>query len=222
MTLFRGILFMGDVAIIKKPNLILDYLISILEKQVNQSIDFYEPEDCKKIYVHKSLPKMIFIDIDKDRFEELYELVTFCLQRDVIVVVWTTSSLGCHRLAKLFKLGLNGYFCPEMEKDEITFAIRRIINRKNYIHPYLSSVLLQEYLRVTNVEKQRPTKLLTRREWEVLELIAQGKTTKHISEQLYISTKTVTNHTASILRKLRVKDRTNAALLAIKNRWVIL
>jgi len=109
-----------------------------------------------------------------------------------------------------------------MEKDEITFAIRRIINRKNYIHPYLSSVLLQEYLRVTNVEKQRPTKLLTRREWEVLELIAQGKTTKHISEQLYISTKTVTNHTASILRKLRVKDRTNAALLAIKNRWVIL
>jgi len=69
MTLFRGILFMGDVAIIKKPNLILDYLISILEKQVTQSIDFYEPEDCKKIYVHKSLPKMIFIDIDKDRFE---------------------------------------------------------------------------------------------------------------------------------------------------------
>src|SRR5690625_1907433 len=139
MTLFRGILFMGDVAIIKKPSLILDYLISILEKQVTQSIDFYEPENCEQVYVHKSLPKMIFIDIDKESFDELYQLATYCLKRKVKVVVWTSHSLGCNRLAKLFKLGLNGYFCPEMEKEEITFAIRRIVAQKNYIHPYLST-----------------------------------------------------------------------------------
>lgn len=213
---------MGDVAIIKEPNLILDHLIAVLEKQVTKTIDFYKPENYQKVYGHKPLPKMIFIDVNEDSFSELYELVTYCVKKQVKTIVWATESLGGHRLSKLFSLGLNGYFCPEMEKEEIVFALRQIVNQRNYIHPYLSTILLDEYLHLTNVEERRPSGLLTRREWEVLELIAQGQTTKHISEQLYISTKTVTNHTASILRKLRVKDRTNAVLLAIKNRWIIL
>lgn len=213
---------MGDVAIVKEPSLILDHLISILEKQVTRTINLYEPENFQKIYVHRSLPKMIFIDIDHDSFEELYELITFCVNKNVKVIVWLTETIDSRRLAKLFKLGLSGYFYPEMEKEEIIFALRRIVNKESYIHPFLSSALLKEYLRITNVEERRPDGLLTKREWEVLELIAQGQTTKHISEKLYISTKTVTNHTASILRKLRVKDRTNAALLAVKNRWIVL
>lgn len=213
---------MGDVAIVKEPSLILDYLISILEQQVTRTIDLYDPKNYKKIYVHRTLPEMIFIDIDNDSFEELYELVTYCVRKKVKVIVWITELMDSRRLAKLFKLGLNGYFYPEMEKEEIIFALRRIVDHKSYIHPFLSSALLEEYLRITDVKERRPDGLLTNREWEVLELIAQGRTTKHISEELYISTKTVTNHTASILRKLRVKDRTNAALLAVKNRWIVL
>jgi len=213
---------MGDVAIVKKPSLILDYLINILEKQVTQTIDFYEPDEYDTIFQCETLPKMIFIDVDQEHYEDLYQLITFCTEKNVKVIVWLTNSLDGSQLANLFKLGLNGYFCPEMEKSEITFAIRRIIAKKSYIHPYLSSALLNEYLRVINVDENRPLGLLTKREWEVLEQIAQGKSTKHISNHLYISTKTVTNHTASILRKLRVTDRTNAVLLAIKNRWIVL
>lgn len=62
--------------------------------------------------------------------------------------------------------------------------------------------------------------ILTHREMEVLCLMAQGKNNRTISEQLYISEKTVKNHVSNILHKLDVQDRTQAVLLALKYEWV--
>ena len=63
---------------------------------------------------------------------------------------------------------------------------------------------------------------LTRREAEVLRLMAEGKSNKLIGEFLYISEKTVKNHVSSILQKMEVDDRTQAVIIAIKNGWVTL
>jgi two-component system response regulator DegU len=63
---------------------------------------------------------------------------------------------------------------------------------------------------------------LTRREAEVLRLMAEGKSNKAIGEFLYISEKTVKNHVSSILQKMKVDDRTQAVIVAIKNGWVTL
>lgn len=62
--------------------------------------------------------------------------------------------------------------------------------------------------------------LLTRRECEVLQLLADGKSNKGIADALSISEKTVKNHVSSILQKLNVNDRTQAVVVAIKNGWV--
>ncbi|MCF3943840.1 LuxR C-terminal-related transcriptional regulator [Oceanobacillus sp. APA_J-2(6-2)] len=69
---------------------------------------------------------------------------------------------------------------------------------------------------------QRPIGLLTRREWEVLGELIQGCQNEEIAMNLNISDKTVKNHITSILSKLRVKDRTNAVLLALRERWFYL
>ncbi|MNW14545.1 Transcriptional regulatory protein DegU [compost metagenome] len=63
---------------------------------------------------------------------------------------------------------------------------------------------------------------LTKREAEVLRLMAEGRSNKSIGEFLYISEKTVKNHVSSILQKLEVDDRTQAVITAIKNGWVTL
>jgi two-component system response regulator DegU len=62
--------------------------------------------------------------------------------------------------------------------------------------------------------------LLTRRECEVLQLLADGKSNRGIGEALYISEKTVKNHVSNILQKMNVNDRTQAVVVAIKNGWV--
>ncbi|WP_235182989.1 response regulator transcription factor [Gracilibacillus boraciitolerans] len=61
--------------------------------------------------------------------------------------------------------------------------------------------------------------MFTRREWEVMELLTQGYSNQRISNQLYITDKTVKNHISSILRKLEVPDRTNAVLTVLRNKW---
>ncbi|CRH76001.1 Spore germination protein gerE [Chlamydia trachomatis] len=61
---------------------------------------------------------------------------------------------------------------------------------------------------------------MTRRECEVLQLLADGKSNRAIGETLYISEKTVKNHVSNILQKMNVNDRTQAVVLAIKNGWV--
>lgn len=70
------------------------------------------------------------------------------------------------------------------------------------------------------VEIRRPLHLLTRRECEVLQILAYGESNRVIGETLYIIEKTVKNHVTNILQKMEVNDRTQAVVLAIKNGWV--
>ena len=73
---------------------------------------------------------------------------------------------------------------------------------------------------ILNLEIRRPLHLLTRRECEVLQLLADGKSNRGIGETLFISEKTVKNHVSNILQKMNVNDRTQAVVYAIKNGWV--
>ena|SRR5699024_6530087 len=214
---------MYEVAIIKKTNLLLEQIICVLEEELPiRKVTCYHPDQHHMFYNQTELPDMIIIDMDTHTKEELFQFAKFCSEQPIKTIVWTSHNIGHHFLTRLFKLSLDGYFYNEMETSDLIFAINGTFYGKQYIHPYLSSILLNDYLRLTNVEEHRPSGLLTKREWEVLELIVKGKKTCSIGEKLYISSKTVTNHVASILRKLHVEDRTNAALLAVRERWIIL
>jgi two-component system response regulator DegU len=74
--------------------------------------------------------------------------------------------------------------------------------------------------RPAQVGVSRPLHLLTRRECEVLQLLADGNSNRGISEALFISEKTVKNHVSAILQKMDVNDRTQAVVVAIKKGWV--
>src|SRR6478735_2669072 len=101
----------------------------------------------------------------------------------------------------------------------------------SYLHPKVTHSLVKEYRRLAAqgqsssyphepIEIRRPLHLLTRRECEVLQLLADGKSNRGIGEALYISEKTVKNHVSNILQKMNVNDRTQAVVVAIKNGWV--
>lgn len=70
------------------------------------------------------------------------------------------------------------------------------------------------------MEYRKPLHILTRRECEVLQLLADGKSNRGIGEDLFISEKTVKNHVSNILQKMNVNDRTQAVVEAIKSGWV--
>jgi two-component system response regulator DegU len=134
--------------------------------------------------------------------------------------------------------GASGYLLKDLEAEVLIQAIRAVVEGHAYIHPKVTGKLINQLRRMTYLEENgtlsaqpsRSTEVkfvaektpLTRREAEVLRLMAEGKSNKAIGEQLFISEKTVKNHVSSILQKMEVDDRTQAVINSIKRGWVTL
>ncbi|PLR90800.1 response regulator [Bacillus sp. T33-2] len=129
------------------------------------------------------------------------------------------------------KTGATGYLLKEMDADALIEAVKVVADGGSYLHPKVTHNLVKEYRRLSTdesgsdqyiqqIEIRRPLHLLTRRECEVLQLLADGKSNRGIGEALFISEKTVKNHVSNILQKMNVNDRTQAVVVAIKNGWV--
>lgn len=136
--------------------------------------------------------------------------------------------------------GATGYLLKDMEAEALVNAIRSVVSGHAYIHPKVTGKLINQLRRMTYLDEigassgaaaseETGVKFvagennpLTRREAEVLRLMAEGKSNKNIGEFLYISEKTVKNHVSSILQKMEVDDRTQAVINSIKNGWVTL
>ncbi|EAG7099198.1 response regulator transcription factor, partial [Listeria monocytogenes] len=135
-------------------------------------------------------------------------------------------------VTEALRAGAVGYLLKEMDAHELVEAVKIVDNGGAYIHPRVAIKLIREYrhLASTNTsqgvygyqqpEVKMPLHILTHRECEVLQLLTDGKSNRGIGETLFISEKTVKNHVSSILQKMKVNDRTQAVVTAIKHGWV--
>jgi len=126
-----------------------------------------------------------------------------------------TSFLDDDRLLPAIRSGAAGYLLKDAEPAEIARAIRAARAGKTIIDPSVASRLVQAI--ADGASPLAGADLLTRREREVLELIARGRSNKRIALELGISEKTVKTHVGHLLAKLGVSDRTQAALLAVEH-----
>ena len=112
------------------------------------------------------------------------------------------------------KAGAVGYLLKDVLKAELIQAIQAAANDQPYLHREAQRRLIEKAI---TPPQPSPTFDLTRREHEVLRLISQGKSNKEIARELHIREGTVKGHVSTILAKLGVLDRTQAALFAIQH-----
>ncbi|ABO68420.1 MULTISPECIES: response regulator [Geobacillus] len=179
--------------------------------------------------VEEHRPDLVLMDInmpDTNGVEATKQLIETYPDTKVVVLSIHDDE---NYVMRALQTGATGYLLKEMDADTLIEAVRIVAEGGSYLHPKVTHNLIREYRRLTtetnsNVmvqqEVRRPLHLLTRRECEVLQLLADGKSNRAIGETLYISEKTVKNHVSSILQKLNVNDRTQAVVVAIKNGWV--
>lgn len=116
-----------------------------------------------------------------------------------------------------FQAGASGYILKEGAVEELVSAIRSIHADKSFLSPTVSKTLVDAYLRKMETGKtETPFDLLTDREREVLQLIAEGFTNREVAKQLYISVKTVEAHRAHIMQKLNIHDIAKLVKYAIQ------
>ncbi len=128
-------------------------------------------------------------------------------------VVVLTSFLEDERLLPAIEAGAAGYMLKNAEPAELARAIRAAVAGETLIDPAVAARLVRA---IADGSRAPQEQLLTRREQEVLELITQGRSNKRIALELGIAEKTVKTHVGHVLAKLGVADRTQAAVLAVR------
>jgi DNA-binding NarL/FixJ family response regulator len=134
-------------------------------------------------------------------------------------VIVLTSFLDDDRLMPALQSGASGYLLKDVEPAELARAVRSACADEALIDPTVAARLLRrlgEHAAQPSAPPATDRVELTRREREVLELIAAGYSNKRIAFELAIAEKTVKTHVGHLLAKLGVADRTQAALLAVR------
>jgi two-component system, NarL family, response regulator LiaR len=129
-------------------------------------------------------------------------------------IIILTSFHEDERILPAIQAGALSYLLKDVSPAELIVAIRKAARGEVTLHPHVASRLMQTLQGGAKSEESDPLTELSKREIEVLRLVAQGFPNSKIAETLFISEKTVKSHVSNILSKLHVADRTQAAAYA--------
>ncbi len=129
-------------------------------------------------------------------------------------VIALTSFATDDKVFPAIRAGAAGYLLKEAEPAELAEAIRKVHRGESILHPNIAARLMADVAAATPRAHRTD---LTRRELEVLRLIAQGMSNRQIASELTVAEKTIKTHVSNVLSKLGVADRTQAALYAVQH-----
>ena len=168
--------------------------------------------------VEKTDPDVILLDVNMPKMnglEMLQKMKESGIRRKVLIL---TIHNEVEYLLKAIEIGVNGYVLKDSELAVLRKAIFSVYHGENYIQPSLIPSLNSKMIEKNRDEGKIES--LTKRELEVLKLLAVGMYNKEVAEKLNISERTVKNHVSNIFKKIEVTDRTQAAVFAIRNNLI--
>ncbi|MGD8624017.1 MAG: response regulator transcription factor [Anaerolineae bacterium] len=113
------------------------------------------------------------------------------------------------------RAGATGYLLKDSRRDELIAAIKGTAEGRSYLDPSIAGRVMQQAV-AGRATSESPSELLSERERQVLQLLSQGYSNPEIAQRLHLARGTVRNYVSSILQKLGVSDRTQAAVEALR------
>lgn len=162
---------------------------------------------------------VLLLDINMPNINGLQVLQYIRENNKKIKVLILTIHNEIEYLVRAVEIGVDGYVLKDSNSAVLKKAIYTVYNDESFIEPEMAPLLKIKQEEKTTVNKAI-IDTLTKREFEVLKLLAEGLFNKEIAFTLAISEKTVKNHVSNIFKKINVSDRTQAAVFAIRNNLV--
>lgn len=162
-------------------------------------------------------PDIILLDIAMPQMDgvEVARRLKKILPRIRIIVL--TSYSDDQFLFEFLKLGVSGFVLKGSASQELIYSIRKSNEGMVFFDPSVSKKVMDKFTQVTGGKSDLINYgKLSDREKEILQLVAEGYSSKEVAEKLYISPKTVENHKANIMRKLNIRDRTGLTKYALR------
>jgi two-component system nitrate/nitrite response regulator NarL len=149
---------------------------------------------------------LILVELKKENEDYLEEIINRKKNINCYVMILDFNK-NKNLFNRCMKLEIDGYILANTNSDDLGYAVRQLLKGKKYY----DSDLIRDHISHNNLYSSEN---LTKREYEILSLIARGKSNLEISKELFITENTVKKHTSNILAKLNLKDRTQVAVFA--------
>ena len=174
-------------------------------------------------------PQVILMDVNLPLINGLQVTRDLTAERSDLAVIVLTAYHDDEQMLHAVRAGAYGYFPKDVAPSELVKAIRQVsqgnyvINDEVLAKPQIATWLLTQFENMAVMSDEGPEetfRALSAREMEILKQITKGMSNKEVAKALGISRQTVKNHMTSILRKLAVNDRTQAAVYALRRGWI--
>ena len=165
----------------------------------------------------RELPDVVLMDVKMPDMDGLEATRKLKEERARTAVIMLTMHDNPSYLRDAVRAGAAGYLLKDVSKDELVDAIRQVATGGAFIESQMLKGMLSEMKPGAGGTQTGAGKNLTKREREILSLVAEGMSNREIADKLVLSPETVKSHVAAILEKLNVSDRTQAAIFAVRN-----
>jgi DNA-binding NarL/FixJ family response regulator len=171
-------------------------------------------------FLKKQVPDLIILDISMPKISGT-EAVSIVKKRYPQVKI---LMLTMHKNKQFFyhsmSSGADGYLMKDDSDEELLLAINKVQNGKTYISPILSDDFAADVISAHRNHQTTPFRGLTNREYEVLQLVVEGYTSKDVAEKLCLSPRTVDHHRSKLLKKFNLRNSADMVSYAVRNGFV--
>jgi DNA-binding NarL/FixJ family response regulator len=194
-----------------------DGLRSLIEKQPDMQV-VGEAENGRTTVrlVRELSPDVVVMDISMPDLNGIDATAQVLADVPEIKVIALSMHSDKRFIAGMLKAGASGYLLKDCAFDELVKAINTVMFDQAYLSPKIADVVIKNYVRHLSPSETSALSLLTVREREVLQLIAEGNSTKQIASQLYVSSKTIETHRHRIMEKVSIYNLADLTKFAIR------
>ncbi len=192
-------------------------LKALIEKQPDMEVAA-EAQDGLSVtkLARKLTPQVIIMDIGMPEMNGIDATRQIISENKEIKIIALSMHSDRRFVLEMLKAGASGYLLKDSAFEELVNAVHTVMSGQSYLSPRITDIVVKEYL--YNLPKSESTvfTVLTGREREVLQLLAEGKSTKQIAATLNLSVKTVETHRQQIMDKLEIRTVAELTKYAIR------
>jgi DNA-binding NarL/FixJ family response regulator len=161
-------------------------------------------------------PDLVIIDINMPDLNGIEATRQMIAARPEVKVIALSMHSDRRLVLGMFRAGASGYLLKDCAFEELAHAIKTVAANQPYLSPSIAGTMIEEYVHCIAQAESGASAVLTPREREVLQLLAEGWSTKKIASHLHISVKTVETHRRQIMVKLNVHSIAELTKYAIR------
>jgi DNA-binding NarL/FixJ family response regulator len=205
------VLLVDDHAIIREG------LRSLLEKQPEMEV-VADTDDGRKAFdlVRELLPDIVIMDITMRGLNGIEATRRIIDEFPTVKIIALSIHSKRRYVTDMLSAGASGYILKECLFDELAQAIKAVAAGGRYLSPRITDIVVNDYIKHLSITTNSPFEALKTREREVLQLVAEGKSTKQIALELHVSTKTIEANRRHIMEKLHVHSVAELTKYAVR------